>query len=205
MDVVYQDLYALDTQPRPPKWSILASTGGPPPRYNHGMGATSSGRLFVFGGLNDKGVSTNDLWEWNNGWTDRSDISGGPPRGRFAMGMAGCGNSVYIFGGFEGGIRKADLYRVSASSSLPAWTTVAASGTAPTARWVMVVSKYTLLFMRVCVYIYICMYIIICVCVSICLCMFKCTCINVNTFFACTCFACVYACMMSKYTYLESY
>jgi hypothetical protein len=71
------------------------------------------------------------------------------------MGMAGCGNSVYMFGGFEGGIRKADLYRVSASSSLPAWQTVAASGTAPTARCVMVISNYTRLFMCVCVYIHV--------------------------------------------------
>ena len=117
-----------------PEWSAITPASGPSARDGHtAIADPARSRMIVFGG----GASLADLWALDLGgvpsWSALTS-TGTPPTGRTGH------TAIYdpvrdrmiVFGGSSGGVRLSDVWALDLASL--AWTPLAPSGTAPSAR-----------------------------------------------------------------------
>ena len=136
-----------------PAWTQLAPTGGPTPiRYVHSaVYDAANNRMIVFAGLvggNNCGNIANDVWVLSNAdgtggtpnWTQLSP-TGTPPAVRYFHSAVydPASNRMVVFGGQTGfcSSNGNDVWVLSNANGLggtPAWTQLAPTGTAPSAR-----------------------------------------------------------------------
>lgn len=88
-------------------WSAVAQGATrPTPRRFAGMTFDrDQGRLFLFGGLSELGVTLNDVWEWDGeAWTDQTPVSPfpAPARRRVAIAYDEVRHQIVVFGGASG-------------------------------------------------------------------------------------------------------
>jgi len=114
---------------------VIAVEGSPPsPRDRH-TGAVVADRLLVFGGY-DGVHRTNDLYLYNfegSSWEQVEKSNPDQwPSARHSHSAVSYGDSMYIFGGYDGAYKN-DLYRFNLESRR--WSKVAAKGRHPQARY----------------------------------------------------------------------
>ncbi len=144
---VGNDLWALNLGPSP-SWSLLATVGTRPSgRAASGMAYDpATDRLWLIGGSDETGATLNDVWSVPLGveplaWAQVSP-SGTPPAARAYLSAAldSLNDRLLIFGGAQTVDQEgppsgmlSDVWSLNLTGS-PAWTALAPSGSAPSAR-----------------------------------------------------------------------
>lgn len=130
-----------------PAWVSLAPTSTPPARMNHVAAYNASQNvMIVFGGNNCAGGYLSDVWVLSNAngnggtpmWTQLSPTGSGPTARENASAVYDSTNNVLtIYAGDSGGAGFSDVWTLSnadGSGGTPAWTQLAPTGKAPSAR-----------------------------------------------------------------------
>ena len=130
-----------------PAWTLLAPTGVPP-AARWGAPAVydpASNRMIVFGGV-VTGTESNEVWVLTNAnglggtptWIQLAPAGALPAlRGNHVAVYDALSNRMTVFGGSGGGVGFNDVWVLSNANGMggtPAWTELAPSGTAPTAK-----------------------------------------------------------------------
>ena len=125
-----------------PAWEPLIVPVRPPARTHHtAILDRTSNRLITFGGANEDGAQTNDVWSLTLGtlpiWTPITPATpGGAPAARrdAASIFDPVRNRMIVFGGYTGGTRLNDVWALSLDAD-PTWTRLFPTGTAPVTRY----------------------------------------------------------------------
>jgi N-acetylneuraminic acid mutarotase len=121
------DLYLLNLAEPTPTWTPITPKGDiPKAREGHTLTWLASKNLFLlFGGSKDEDqLDFNDAFTFDpqtSTWTDITPV-GSPPNPRLNHAAAACGDSVYIFGGFQDGLAQDDMYRLNFATNT--WTLI---------------------------------------------------------------------------------
>eukprot|EP00042_Codosiga_hollandica_P037989 m.304884 g.304884 ORF g.304884 m.304884 type:complete len:608 (+) comp55275_c0_seq8:155-1978(+) len=131
--VPLSDVYHLAFEPRA-QWRLVHPTGDKPPqREGHSLSFMPSTSLFyLFGGSDDQTQTEfNDLYTYDaSGTTWRKlTTSGVAPAPRLNHAAAIVGSNLFIFGGFQDGEARGDLFKFD--TRLNKWSSVVAPGAPP--------------------------------------------------------------------------
>jgi len=108
LEMVFGELFVLDTMPTPPQWSQIPAAAGalwPPARALSRM-ESWQGALWLFGGTSTSDASAvlGDFFHFNLStltWSLVDGTTGPPPSPRAGHGSAVLGTVMYIFGGIN--------------------------------------------------------------------------------------------------------
>ena len=139
----YGDVWLLAQEDGVWPWARLQVSGvGPSPRHGHtAVWDAAAGRMIVFGGRDGSLAYLDDLWELSESggsWTWRPLVpSGGGPSGRWGHTAVwdAPSRTMIVFGGRDAAAARNAVWLLSESGGAWTWTSIAPSGSAPSARF----------------------------------------------------------------------
>jgi len=116
------------------QWTMVKAVGEPPRLRSLHVGIVVNDGLYIFGGY-DGSNRVNDFYKFDFKFAEWSRITSAASSGPSARDRhiaVSWQNSIYIFGGYDGGNRVNDFWRFDTTNNT--WTLIESTGTPPTPR-----------------------------------------------------------------------